>query len=189
MNREQRKTRQKALKDNDLIDFCKPTIRVMACTIYDQVFRVGETFYRPLADAAQSYLSYKIKSLVDLLEGAKRKTATVEDVKFIAGKKVYLPETFSNFRCKKFVYNGDCYFLAKSSFARLVRRLADDYTYNDNDHIRFSKEALEALQVITERHMLELIDMSIIAAVKGDRKTLFDKDIELVLEIRRGCDY
>ncbi len=70
--------------------------------------------------------------------------------------------------------------IPKLPFSRLVREVAQDYS---ND-VRFSRQAIEALQCSAEDHLVCVLEECNLAAIHAKRVTIMDKDMHLVRRLR-----
>ena len=91
-------------------------------------------------------------------------------------------------RCQK----ADTKMIPRAPFVRLVKQIAKELNdRGENPHleqiapvVRWSKSAVEALQVGSEAHLSGLLHDSNLLAVHANRKTLYVKDLQLARIIR-----
>ncbi len=71
--------------------------------------------------------------------------------------------------------------MRKAPYQRLVREVAQSYCSDEG--IRFTKGAMEALQVGTESYLVELFADANLLAIHGKRVTIMPKDIQLARRV------
>jgi histone H3 len=76
---------------------------------------------------------------------------------------------------------SECVHFNKSGFKRLVREIAQDFKTD----LKFHKEVFALVQVVTEDYIVELLTLSVAAAVHAGRQTLIPKDIHFIMQIRK----
>lgn len=65
-------------------------------------------------------------------------------------------------------------------FDRLVREVAQDYKTD----VRFTSDAMEAIQSSAEDHLVKVMKAAQLLAIHADRETIMPKDFELVFQIQ-----
>ena len=91
----------------------------------------------------------------------------------------YRPGTVALREIRK--YQQSCgLLLRRLPFHRLVREIARDY----NSQIRFSGDAVDALQHATEAYLVGLNEDTNLCAIHGKRVTIMRKDVDLARRIR-----
>ncbi|KAK9722318.1 Core histone H2A/H2B/H3/H4 [Popillia japonica] len=74
--------------------------------------------------------------------------------------------------------------IPKLPFARLVKEI---FLEHGPANLRIQAAALEALQVAVEMYMMDVFEDSNLCALHCKRVTLFVRDMQLALQIRRGA--
>ena len=78
-----------------------------------------------------------------------------------------------------------CVFLAQLPFSRYVREITQDFQTD----VRFSDDAIGAIQVATEDHLTEILIKAQMLMVHVKRNTLFPNDILLVSKMMKPLEY
>lgn len=112
------------------------------------------------------------------IQNIKRAQASVKP------KKRYRPGTVALREIRHF-QKSTSLLLRKLPFARLVREVATDLTYlNNQDPLRWQSHAILALQEATEAFMVHLFEDANLCAIHAKRVTIMQKDIQLARRIR-----
>jgi len=74
--------------------------------------------------------------------------------------------------------------ILKAPFARLVREIADNFTYPGNDGYLWQSMAIQALQEAAEAFMVSLFHDANLCAIHAKRVTIQQKDIQLARRLR-----
>lgn len=74
--------------------------------------------------------------------------------------------------------------LPRAPVKRLIREIAQPY----RDELRFSKQAMEALQEASESYIVDLFADANVAAIEHERKTVTARDIRLALLMRHDVN-
>jgi len=77
--------------------------------------------------------------------------------------------------------------IPKAPFARLVRQIAEDFTFEEDGKsqtARFTKDSLIALHEATESFLVQLFEDGLLCAVHAKRITIMPKDLHLALRLR-----
>lgn len=99
----------------------------------------------------------------------------------------FKPGTVSLRKIRKYQSQSACLYIPQAAFKRLTRELAQDY----KEDLRFSEDAVIALQYYIEGYLVELLGQAAICAMHdGKRATVMVKDLKLVRTVRKetaGC--
>lgn len=71
---------------------------------------------------------------------------------------------------------GDCVYIAKASFERLVKEVTQDYVSN----YRWSADAVALMQIITEDYIVKTFENANLCAIHAGRQAVKPADIQLV---------
>ena len=120
--------------------------------------RISGLMYEVIRSHLSELIRILMKHLATLAVYLKKKTITLDMVKYI------VPD----------IHLSNTYYNARMPFERLIREIMQDY---QND-IRFSKEALNAIQNHVENYIIALGKAAVLK--KGKRITIFPKDMDAV---------
>lgn len=121
----------------------------------------------------------KKKKEVPVVEKKKplRKTKSESDIKKVHKKHRFRPGTVAMREIKKQQKNSDCLAIPKSSFSRFVREITQNQT--KGDVIRYTSQALDIIQFITESFVIKLLVNANRLVVDYGRVTMTSKDIQV----------
>jgi histone H3 len=91
----------------------------------------------------------------------------------------FRPGTVAIRDMKKQQKNSDCLAIPKQNFSRLCREIAQDFS----DDLRFAAGTIELLQLVTETHLVTIMENANLCALHAERETLLPKDIQLARRI------
>jgi histone H3 len=97
--------------------------------------------------------------------------------------KRYRPGTVALREIRKFQKSTEL-LVKKLPFARLVREITNDVKSPNLDNIRFTKEAMLALQEMAEAYMVSLFEDCNKLAIHAKRVTIMPKDLKLARDVR-----
>ena len=95
----------------------------------------------------------------------------------------YRPGTVALREIRKFQKSTEL-LIRKKPFQRLVREIAQDYTFSPTE-LRFQSCAVLALQEAAEAYLVGLFEDTNLCAIHAKRVTIMPKDIQLARRIRR----
>lgn len=161
------------LRDNDLINFFKPSLYTMFTRIRpDENLRFSETAYEPIA----AYLQSILDNIIMNSKARSRTKVTLNDVQLIIDN----PNTELGKRCnakKKIVSN--CYFFPKTGMNRLIRQLAQSQSYKPDMPI--SLDAFAEFHMYIEDLAKQVLLQSMRAMAHAKRVTIMDSDVMMAV--------
>jgi histone H2A len=98
----------------------------------------------------------------------------------VAAPHRFRPGTVALRNIKKQQRQSDCLYFNKSSFGEFARQIGHDFS----DELRFSSDALIALQMFSEQHLVDLLNNANNVAIHAGRTRVEPKDIRLVRHVR-----
>jgi histone H3/H4 len=119
------------------------------------------------------------KSLVSK-KGGKKKTSR----KAPEGEKLphrFRPGTVAIQHIRMMQKQSECVHFAREPFARLVREIGGDF---END-VRYSADAILALQMYTESYLVGLLEDANLNAIHAKRETVYPRDLSLARRVRK----
>ena len=114
---------------------------------------------------------------------AKSKAPPVREVPIIKAKKPhrYRPGTVAIREIRKMQKETN-HLIPKKRFVSLVREMAEDVSSLPGT-IRFTKDALNALQEAAEAHIISVFQKTNIVAIHSDRSTIFPMDMRIATRL------
>lgn len=91
----------------------------------------------------------------------------------------FRPGTVALREIKKYQKSTDLQ-IRKLPFQRLVKEIAEEYSYN----LRFQSRAIMALQEATEAYIVSLMEDANLCSIHAGRVTVMSKDLALALRLR-----
>jgi len=130
--------------------------------------------------------SKPIKKSAPAAGGMKAKPAKVEIAAGEMKKRRYKPGTVALREIKRYQKSIDL-LIPRAPFARLVRNICQDL----HDDLRFSSDALRALQESSEAYLVGIFEDTNLCAIHAKRATIMRKDMLLARRLRgdRNMDY
>ncbi|KAJ3367818.1 centromeric DNA-binding histone H3-like protein cse4 [Allomyces arbusculus] len=121
------------------------------------------------------------------LDTTAKKKKTSEEAPPTPKRKRYRPGTVALREIRRYQKTYDV-LLRKAPFARVVRDIAQNYTYLDEDgsevSFRWQSSALMALQEASEAYLVGLFEDTNLLAIHAKRVTIMAKDMQLARRIR-----
>lgn len=166
------KRSRKILRDNDLINFFKPSLYTMFTRTRPNIWiRFSESAYIPIADYLQSQLDTIIKQSIHTMG----KTRLIYDD---ISRYIDYPSTNIRQRCNSKRYGEtNCYFFPKTGINRVIRQLAQQYKLD----LTISEDAFIVLHMYVEQLAISLLRHSIMAMKHAKRVTLMDSDVMMAI--------
>ena len=137
--------------------------------------RTKQTAIKTLASKGGKMLATKVAGY-----GGKPVAAYTEPIK---KKRHWKPGTVALREIRKYQRSTEL-LMRKIPFQRLVREIAQDFTSNKGEAIRFQSSAIVALQEASEDYLVHLFEDSNLNAIHAKRVTIMAKDMQLARRIR-----
>ena len=133
--------------------------------------------------SSKNVKSKTIKKTAPAAGGMKGKAAAGSDEK---KARRYRPGTVALREIKRYQKSIDL-LVPRAAFARLVRNICHDLS----DEMRFTSDALRALQESSEAYLVGVFEDTNLCAIHAKRATIFKKDMDLARRIRgdRNMDF
>ena len=150
--------------------------------------------YEELRGVMKVFLESKIRDTLAVTEHNRRKTVTRGDLvasakgnailnykgvsKLVGGR--YHPGTVALRNIRHMQKKSVEFLIQRAPFQRLVREIGQDFITD----LRYDPLFMDALQTLTEAHLVDLLKDANIAAIHAQRTTVQPKDIQLARRIR-----
>ena len=150
--------------------------------------------YEELRGVMKVFLDSKIRDALVVTQHNRRKTVTREDLvasakgnailnykgvgKLVGGR--YHPGTVALRNIRHMQKSVVEYLIQRAPFQRLVREIGQDFITD----LRYDPLFMDALQTLTESHLVDLLEDANLAAIHTQRTTLQPRDIQLARRIR-----
>lgn len=172
---------RKILRDNDFINWFRPSIRTMLYQITSggQAVRISGLTFSPLADYLQTVLSaIVVKATIPSGKDGGVVLSKTEIYKLIP-----TVDTLGH-RCKARKPDENCYYFPKSSIRRLVTQLIQ---HMSTKSVRIEQSALDAAHSYIEFVAQDILHHAILLMNHAHRNTLMGIDIDLAIRSRKDC--
>lgn len=155
------------------------------------ISRISSLVYHEVRELIKLRLEELLRNTITVTEYRRKATVTSTDVYFnlkhkqfsevITAKKCILSTSKRlHNKIRHYQKQAECLFFSKIGFSRFIREISQDYK---ND-LRFSAEALLLIQLSVETYLVKLFIECSHVMVHSKRKTIFTKDIQLVLSTK-----
>jgi len=161
------------------------------------VAKISGLVYAEVRGILQDFLNDQIRKMIIVMEHSKRKTITVDDIRYVFDGKIY-GEVTSAKPCKvwsgkkskdymkqlqrevKFYQNqSECLFIPKGAFEKLIREIIQNYRTD----VRVQANAFLTLQYTIEEKLTNLLEAAMLLTVHSGRMTMHPKDLQLATRI------
>jgi len=140
-------------------------------------------FHHNKLDMARTKATASKKTTSRRAAAAAKPKAGVEKPKAPRKKRRFRPGTVALREIRKMQKSTNT-LLAKSSFSRLAREIAMEYTYDK----RWTKEALQALQEAAEAFLVDHFEKVNLVAIHSKRTTIMQKDSQIVSRLGKDMN-
>jgi histone H3/H4 len=134
--------------------------------------QVSSLLYEELRFFLKDYVEKIIRQVIVVMEYMRTKTMLESHLYHI------LKHIPASNEILKQCMNGNkehCFYIPKASFKKFVQYVVEEY----KDNVRYSKDALNLLQIATEDHLKKYVKMAVLNAYHAKRMSVFPKDLQM----------